>query len=95
MPVLLSVEEVVILVYCYPSCEEVIVVGLALCLVPLSKEVIVVWLSVISLLCEVIVVVLYLLCRGCVVGEMSCVRLVYICQIPSGDSLCGKSCADV
>ena len=60
----------------YPSCEEVIVVGLALCLVPLSEEVIVVWLSALSLLCEVIVVVPSLLCRGCFVGERSCVLLV-------------------
>ena len=38
-----------ILVRCYPSCEEVIVVGLALCLVPFSEEVIIIWLSALSL----------------------------------------------
>ena len=47
-----------------PSCVEVIVV-LALCLIPLSEEVIVVWLSVLSFLREVIVIVPNLLCRGC------------------------------
>ena len=78
-----------------PLSVEVIVVGLALCLVPLSEEVIVVWLSAISLLCAVIVAVPYLLCRGCFIGERSCVLLVYICQIFSGGSLCGKSCVDV
>ena len=52
----MKVIEIVIWVCGYPSCEAVIVVGLALCLVPLSEEVIVVWLSAISLLCEVIVV---------------------------------------
>jgi len=50
------VIEKLICVCSYPSCEEVIVVGLALYLVPLSEEVIVIWLSAISLLCEVIIV---------------------------------------
>ena len=79
----LSVEEVVLWVCSYPSCEEVIVIGLVLYLVPLSEEVIVIWLSALSLLC-----------RGCFVGERSCVLLVCICQILSGGSLCGKSCVD-
>ena len=71
-----------------PLSVEVIVGVLALCLflkcrgdcwsfdfVPilLSEEVIVVWLSALSLLCEVIVVVSSLLCRVCFVGE----RVVY------------------
>ena len=64
VPIPLSVEEIMIWGCGYPSCEEVIVVGLTLFLVPLSEEVIVVWLSALSLLCEVIVVVTYLLCRG-------------------------------
>ena len=90
-----EVIEIVIWVCGYPSCEEVIVVGLALCLVPLSEEVIVVWLSAFSLLCEMIVVVPSFLCRGCVVGERSCVLLVCICQILSGGSLCERSCVDI
>ena len=87
--------EIVIWVCRYPSCKEVIVVGLALCLVPLSEEVIVVWFSALSLLCKVIVVVPNLLCRGCFVRERSHVLLVCICQILSGGSLCGRSCVDV
>ena len=43
---------------------------------------------------KVIVVVPSLLCRGCFVGERSCVLLIYIFQILSGGSLCGKSCVD-
>ena len=35
-----------------------------------------------------------LLCRGCLVGERSCVLPVCITQILSGGSLCGKSCVD-
>jgi len=57
------------------------VVGLALCLVPLGEE--------------VIVVVPSLLCRGCVVGERSCVLLICICQILDGDSLCERPYVDV
>ena len=55
-PSCVEVIEIVIWVCGYPSCEEVIEVGLALCLVPLSEEAIVVCLSVISFLCEVIIV---------------------------------------
>ena len=62
--------------------------------IPLSVEVVVVWLSVLSLLCEVIVVVPCLLCRGYFVGERSCVLLLCICQILGGGFLCGKSCVD-
>ena len=65
-----------------PLSVEVIAGVLAKCLIPLSVEVIVVWLSALSLLCEVIVivpcllcevivVVPCLLCRGVVVGERS------------------------
>ena len=36
----------------------------------------------------------YLLCRGCIVGERSCVIPVCITQILIGGSLCGKSCVD-
>ena len=43
---------------------------------------------------EVIVVVPCLLCRGCIVGERSCVLPVCITQILSGGSLCGKSYVD-
>ena len=66
-----------------------------LCAYPSKLEVIVVWLSALSLLCEVIVVVPCLLCRGCFVGERSCVLLICIYQILSGGSLCGKFCVDV
>ena len=38
---------------------------------------------------KVIVIVPSLLCRGYFVGERSCVLLVCIFQILSGDSLCG------
>ena len=85
--------KIVIWVCGYPSCEEVIEVGLALCLVPLSVEVTVVWLSALSLLCEVIVVP-SLLCRGCVVRERSCILRFCIYQILSGGSMYGKSCVD-
>ena len=73
--------EVVFWVCGYPSCEEVIVLGLALYHIPLSEE--------------VIVVVPSLLCRGCVAGERSCVLLICFCQILGGGSLCWKSCVDV
>ena len=43
---------------------------------------------------EVICFVPYLLCRGGIVGERSCVLPVCIIQILSGGSLCGKSCVD-
>ena len=43
---------------------------------------------------EEIVVVPCLLCRGCIVGERSCVLPFCITQILSGGSLCGKSCMD-
>ena len=43
---------------------------------------------------EVICVETCLLCRGCIVGERSCVLLVVFAQILSGGSLCGKSCVD-
>jgi len=49
-PSCVEVIEIVIWVYSYPSFEEVIMVGLALCLVPLSEKVIVVWLRGLSLL---------------------------------------------
>ena len=55
---------------------EVIVVWLSV--LSLLYEVIVVWLGALSLLCEVIVVVPSLLCRGCVVGERSCVLLLCV-----------------
>ena len=48
-PSCVEVIEIVIWVYSYPSFEEVIVVGLTLCLVSLT-EVIVVWLRALSLL---------------------------------------------
>ena len=76
-----------------PLSVEVIVVWLSA--LSLLCEVIIVWLSALSLLCEVIVVVPYLLCKGCFVGERSCVLLLCICKILSGGSLCGKSCVDV
>ena len=42
-----------------------------------------------------IVVVPYLLCRGCICWrERSCVLLVVFAQIISGGSLCEKSCVD-
>ena len=43
---------------------------------------------------EVICVVLCLLCRGCIIGERSCVLPVCITQILGRGSLCGKSCVD-
>ena len=43
---------------------------------------------------EVICVVSYLLCRGCIVGERSCVLPLCITQILSGGSLYEKSCVD-
>ena len=43
---------------------------------------------------EVICVVPCLLCRGCIIGERSCILPVCITQILSGCSLCGKSCVD-
>ena len=95
MPIPFSVEEVVLWLCNYPSCEEVIVVGLALCLVPLSEEVIVVWLSALSLLCEVIVVVSSLLSKGCFVGEWSCILQVCNCKFLDGGSLCGRSCVGI
>ena len=72
-----------------PISVEVIVVGLALCLIPLSEEVIVVWLSALSLLCEVIVVVPCLLCRGYFVGERSCVLLFCNCKFSVEGSYVG------
>ena len=64
VPIPLSVKEVMIWACGYPSCEEVIVV--------------VVWLSALSLLCEMIVV-LALCLASCVevvvVRERSCVLL--------------------
>ena len=33
-------------------------------------------------------------CRGCFVGERSCVLPIVFAQILSGGSLCGKSCVD-
>ena len=50
---------------------------LAKYLTSLSIEVIVVWLSVLSLLCEVIVVVPCLLCRDCFVREELCTYTLY------------------
>ena len=43
---------------------------------------------------EVICVVPCLLCRGCIVGEKSCVSRFVFTQILSEGSLCGKSCVD-
>ena len=43
---------------------------------------------------EVICVVPCLLCRGFIVEERSCILPIYITQILSGGSLCGKSCVD-
>ena len=89
---------VILFALCYPSCVEVIVeVVFELVGIPLSVEVIVVkfWLCALSLYCEVIVVVHCLLYKGCFIGERNCVLLVCICQILSGDSLCGMSCMDV
>ena len=53
-------------------------------------EEIVVWLSALSLLCEVIVVVSCLLCRSCFVRERSCVLPIYIYQTLSGGSCVGS-----
>ena len=75
----------------HPSCVEVIIVVVCLVPIPLCVEVIIVWLSALSLLCEVIVVVPSLLCRGCFVGERSCVLLSMHYQILGGGSLCGRS----
>ena len=43
---------------------------------------------------EVICIVPYLLCRGCIVRERSCVLPICITQILSGGSLCEKFYVD-
>ena len=56
----------------------------------------VVWLCAYSLIVRLILcdLVPYLLCRGYIIGERSCVLLVCITQILSRGSLCGKSYVD-
>ena len=64
----------------------------------LKCEVIFIWLSVLSLKCEVIVIVWLCalsLVRGCIVGERSCVLPSCICpnpqwRFPVWEVLCGR-----
>ena len=60
----------------------------------LKCEVIVVWLSAYPSKCRDVLCYVLPLVRGCIVGERSCVLPVYITQILSEGSLCGKSCVD-
>ena len=61
---------------------------------PLSVEEAVHWVVGIPLSVEVIVVVPYLLCRGCVCWREELCTPSCITQILNGGSLCGKSCVD-